>query len=268
MKYPGYLLNPGDMFQVDIEKVLFATGKKKDPTYNLAKSAKKSSQPVEEAEEAESEEPSAEQAAGEGELDEAAQKKKRVDSLKAIRARAKAILKSSDLSAKKKKALRQLMKDVKTAWANMSVPGKGGASTPAAKKLQEADQIVDQLNTLLAELQLEPEEKAAATKAKESTKEADLSGPQTEEERKLLKKFIEQELENPTDPSKPYATPWQPRPYMSAFAFIPRYLEVNQKICAAVYLRHPVARRGLAEVPTPFPSPVNQLAFNWYLRRG
>lgn len=266
MKYPGYLLNPGDMFQVDIEKVLFATGKKKDPTYNLAKSAQRSKQPAEEAEEVESEDPAAEQAA-EGELDEAAQKRKRVGSLKAIRARAKAILKSSDLSAKKKKALRQLMKDVKTAWANMSAPGKGGASTPAAKKLQEADLIVDQLNTLLAELQLEPEEKAAA-KAKEAAEENDLSGPQTEEERKLLKKFIQQELENPTDPSKPYATPWQPRPYMSAFAFIPRYLEVNQKICAAVYLRHPVARQGLAEVPTPFPSAVNQLAFNWYLRRG
>jgi hypothetical protein len=64
----------------------------------------------------------------------------------------------------------------------------------------------------------------------------------------------------------PYATPWRPRDYMSAFAFIPRYLEVNQNICAAVYLRHPVARQGLAEVPTPFHIETGQLAFNWYLR--
>lgn len=61
--------------------------------------------------------------------------------------------------------------------------------------------------------------------------------------------------------------PWRPREYMSAFAFIPRYLEVNQNICSAVYLRHPVARPGLAEVPTPFPEPLSQLAFNWFLRR-
>lgn len=61
--------------------------------------------------------------------------------------------------------------------------------------------------------------------------------------------------------------PWRPRPYMSAFAFIPRYLEVNQNVCSAVYLRHPVVRPGLAEVPTPFPEGLNQLAFNWYLRR-
>lgn len=67
-------------------------------------------------------------------------------------------------------------------------------------------------------------------------------------------------------PSSPRG-PWRPRPYMSAFAFIPRYLEVNQNVCSAVYLRHPVARPGLAEVPTPFSEGVNQLAFNWYLRR-
>ena len=26
MRFPGYLLNPGDMFQVDPERVMFATG--------------------------------------------------------------------------------------------------------------------------------------------------------------------------------------------------------------------------------------------------
>ena len=29
MQYPGYLLNPGDMFQVDPDRVLFATGARK-----------------------------------------------------------------------------------------------------------------------------------------------------------------------------------------------------------------------------------------------
>jgi len=72
----------------------------------------------------------------------------------------------------------------------------------------------------------------------------------------------------PVDESKPYLTPWRPRPFIGAFAFIPRYLEVNQNICAAVYLRHPVARPGMGEVPTPFPPSIGQLAYNWYLRRG
>src|SRR6187402_2242784 len=34
MPYPGYLLNPGDMFQVEPEAVLFATGAPKDVTQN------------------------------------------------------------------------------------------------------------------------------------------------------------------------------------------------------------------------------------------
>ncbi|KAI1000877.1 hypothetical protein K3495_g7324 [Podosphaera aphanis] len=66
---------------------------------------------------------------------------------------------------------------------------------------------------------------------------------------------------------KTYPLPWRPKPYMSAFAFIPRYLEVRQNICAGVYLRHPVARPGLSEVPSPFPTETMQLAYNWYLRR-
>jgi ribosomal protein S4 len=71
----------------------------------------------------------------------------------------------------------------------------------------------------------------------------------------------------PVDTEKPYMTPWKPRPEMAAFSFIPRYLEVNPNICAAVYLRHPVARKGLGEVPTPFSYLTNQLTHNWYLRR-
>ena len=82
-----------------------------------------------------------------------------------------------------------------------------------------------------------------------------------------LFKAIRQVHENPINLTKPYPTPWMPRNYMSAFSFIPRYLEVNQNICAAVYLRHPVARPGLAEVPTPYPESVHSTAFNWYLRR-
>jgi metal-responsive CopG/Arc/MetJ family transcriptional regulator len=90
----------------------------------------------------------------------------------------------------------------------------------------------------------------------------------TNEEIRKLVYILKNDAENPIDHSKPYVTPWRPRPFMSAFAFIPRYLEVNPNICAAVYLRHPVARKGMAEVPTPFSYLTNQLAHNWYLGRG
>lgn len=83
-----------------------------------------------------------------------------------------------------------------------------------------------------------------------------------------LRGILKRDGENPVDEAKPYMTPWQPRPFMSPWVFVPRYLEVNHKICAAVYLRHPVARRGFGEVPTPFSFFTNQLAHNWYAERG
>ncbi|KAF3903082.1 hypothetical protein ABW21_db0202617 [Orbilia brochopaga] len=60
---------------------------------------------------------------------------------------------------------------------------------------------------------------------------------------------------------------WEPKRFMNLFAFIPRYLEVNHNICHAVYLRHPVARAGSAEIPNPFNNETMQLSYNWYLRR-
>lgn len=88
-----------------------------------------------------------------------------------------------------------------------------------------------------------------------------------EETKKKREKIQQAELKRLQLHIKPYATPWTPRPYMSAFAFIPRYLEVHHAICSAVYLRHPVARPGFSEVPSPFPESALQLAHNWYLRR-
>lgn len=110
------------------------------------------------------------------------------------------------------------------------------------------------------------EEIAAANR--DGAEDADVSrGMLGQRHQNELASFLEDLKSNPMDASKPYKTPWEPRPYMSPFAFIPRYLEVNQNICAAVYLRHPVARQGMAEIPSPFPPEVHELAFNWYLRR-
>lgn len=280
MVYPGYLLNPGDMFQVDVDRVMFATGQKKG---KLLTSPKKSSRSGEEAAEeataeeqdgeaeaSEATEESAEPAAKSVEEDPAAALEKERDALKAFRSRLRAVLKdqSQELKAKQKQELRRLAKEVKT---TMSRIGK-----PNADPRQSANDVHN-LEALFSSLNIgdgegkAPTPKTAAVESSESAsapREKDGGAPLTPLERERLDKFLADEAQNPHDPSKPYLTPWQPRPYMSAFAFIPRYLEVNQKICAAVYLRHPVARLGAAEVPTPFPHDISQLAFNWYLRRG
>ncbi|KAK6401899.1 hypothetical protein LTR95_019131, partial [Oleoguttula sp. CCFEE 5521] len=101
----------------------------------------------------------------------------------------------------------------------------------------------------------------------QTTEPANEDAYRAHKDAELIHQALTRARENPVDVTKPYATPWRPRDYMSAFAFIPRYLEVNQNICSAVYLRHAVARPGLAEVPNPLHPETMGLAFNWYLKR-
>lgn len=261
MQYPGYLLNPGDMFQVDVERVLYATGASKQPGATPETSTEESEAPAaedatpEEATPEASAEETAPSATTESEStpdpdvqDEAVAQK---SDLKALRDRLKTFLAETrdDLSGKQKQALRSLAKEIKTAISR------------AGKKNANASQDVATLTSLFSELEV-----STSKDSKSGKPETDEYGLSKEEQSRFTE-LLAAEEENPYDPTKPYATPWRPRPYMSPFAFIPRYLEVNQKICSAVYLRHPVARQGEAEVPSPYGTQVNELAFNWYLRR-
>ncbi|KAK4165916.1 putative mitochondrial SSU ribosomal protein S4 precursor [Cladorrhinum sp. PSN259] len=269
MKYPGYMLNPGDLFQVNMDRVLTATGLPKAPT-----EAKKQKELKEKAQQKLQEQQTAAEAASKQStpkkelvkpVDSEEAKKLQIAELKAIQEKAKWLVSSSkgQLSAKHKIAIRSLQKQVKNAMSAAGIASKAGDSADT----------VESLTKLLSSLELAPAERKAEEAAKAAEAKAAAAGeshpdPVTPEERKILRRLIEEEKTNPWDPSKPYMTPWKPRPYMAPFAFIPRYLEVNHKICAAVYLRHPVARPGKSEVPTPFPYETSQLAFNWYLRRS
>lgn len=70
------------------------------------------------------------------------------------------------------------------------------------------------------------------------------------------------------DPSKPYFTPWTPRPFIGAFAVLPHHIEVSFETCHAVYLNDPVARPGHSEVISPFPDHVHERAYMYYVRKG
>ncbi|KAH9883828.1 hypothetical protein F4778DRAFT_764984 [Xylariomycetidae sp. FL2044] len=284
MPYPAYRLNPGDMFQVDPDMVMYATGqkkrakqailekqprKKKTSNANAATEAEAQAEPSTETEPAASVEPEAKPATAEQDPDTTDAPEPLPVDLKPTRERirllsqkAKALAKEEE-SASQKKKLRAFIQEAKRLL--------GLASRPNASPTE----IADQLATVTSELSLgksneissnEPAPQAATTGTK-----GDAIGSLNKYELKLLeqrmKDYMREQEENPIDRTKPYATPWRPRYYMSPFAFIPKYLEVNQNICSAVYLRHPVARRGWAEVPTPFGNNVSQLAFNWYLRR-
>lgn len=295
MRHPSYLLNPGDMFQVNPESVLFATGKKKaSPAGKPGQSSEEGGEEDAAVEEVEAEEAAVEEevSTSEGtekevpeaaEVDAEAQKETISRELRFLTKAAKEILQQQkgDLKVKQKRRFRDFIKMSRDA---LSRAGRaGGAEAVASDKT-----VVDEINSMLRDLVVsDPKvgEKAEETgvftadevhKASEVTEkkeetEVEKTEPKgyimSDKEVQQMNKLLKEWEDNPEDPSKPYLTPWEPRRFMGAFAYIPRYLEVNQNICAAVYLRHPVARQRYAEVPTPFPPHVMQLAFNWYLRR-
>jgi len=213
------------------------------------------------------------------------------DTLKALMAQAKTIMSTDKdvLPAKRKQELRGFQKAVRrvlsrsetstiltdsleSQFSELTLMLK---ATRAEKKPKDAKKSKDQSATEATEETAAASKKSedeAGNKLSEAFQKAAEGGEVdaselSDEEFEVLRRALTQMRDNPIDHSKPYATPWRPRDYMSTFAFIPRYLEVNQNICAAVYLRHPVARPGSAEVPTPFGESVSTPAYGWYLKR-
>ena len=290
MKYPGYLLNPGDMFQVDPERVMFATGAPKGLSDVSSPDDRAASRSEDEDGAAPSEDQSEESSKDEnGDAEEEEEKEEDPrEVLKSLLAQAKSVIsspKGGKLSAKQKQNLRGFAKQVKRQLSRRdsttsksddleaqfeelkakllrqhNMPPSQAADSSSSPKTEEEGEKKEESTTALSTSQ------SQSNTAKEEDHGYDDSTLDPEDLAALRAAFARLQL-NPIDPTKPYATPWTPRPYMSAFAFIPPFLEVNQNICAAVYLRHPVARSGMAEVPTPFSQVTGGDAFAWYLRR-
>ncbi|KAG5984315.1 hypothetical protein E4U55_005286 [Claviceps digitariae] len=333
MVHPSYLLNPGDMFQVDTDKVMYGTGQQKAAqgykrlSENLVARKKKSeafyTAAIKKATDESSEKTTEEQPGSDGEqsseaglkaLSEEEAWKVNNRALKYLLKDVKKILKNNpqELSAKEKKQLRLFRTDAKRFLSHPEDSALGVRDLMQELQLQMKNHEL--MRETFEKLTIRTEEPTTneSVTADSTTAEASSSSPSPEtpsepespqpehnrqrqidkglkglseeqkekavrimgdsqlsrEEMRQLSRLLVYDEENPIDDTKPYATPWRPRPFMSAFAFIPRYLEVNPNICAAVYLRHPVARKGMAEVPTPFSYLTNQLAHNWYLERG
>jgi ribosomal protein S4 len=284
MKYPGYLLNPGDMFSVDPDMVMFATGSKKGDD-RAATNTHDQSQ-----EEAAADTVDGETAKGNKEADAGREVEEDpvFDEMWEDEPEEDVEVKMNDKSTEEEfKARRKEFMTLRDVVKETATKTKGLKSS----RLQELRSLYKTMrNTNFKKI---PKQKMDDVKAEFAAIMAKIASPPTgfasqkasapapapvEEEDPLVLDKLREMRKNPhyaalrawpnnRDKLKPYATPWKPRDYMSAFAFIPRYLEVNQNVCSAVYLRDPVARPGLAEVPSPFHTETSQLAFQWYLRR-
>jgi len=277
MRHPSYLLNPGDLFQVEPDRVMFATGTPKN------KIERREGRLAQRKEPEEAEEKAAETEEVEAEPKETP-KEDTKKTLQALLSQAKSVMSTDKdtLPAKRKQELRGFQKAVRR------VLSRSESSTVLTDSLEaQFSQLTHLLNAKRSEKKQPKDVKKDKESKREQTAAADTAASDKlseafeqatlgndvdaseldDEEFDVLKRALTQMRDNPIDNTKPYATPWRPRDYMSAFAFIPRYLEVNQNICAAVYLRHPVARPGSAEVPTPFGESIATPAYGWYLKR-
>jgi hypothetical protein len=63
-------------------------------------------------------------------------------------------------------------------------------------------------------------------------------------------------------------TPFYLPPYASPWLFIPAYIEPSFSTCSAIYVRHPTARPGYSEIPTPYDADgeVVRFAWEWYVK--
>ncbi|KXG52678.1 uncharacterized protein PGRI_079340 [Penicillium griseofulvum] len=296
MKHPSYLLNPGDLFQVDPDRVLYATGHTKSPFERrqgrlIRRKAKAQRSQEGEAEAApevkESKEPAKEDT-------EDTPKEDTKETLKALLAQAKAVMSAGKetLAPQRKQELRGFQRAVRRVlsrsessviladsleaqFSQLTTLLKAKRAEKPAKKEAKprpedafaSDNGHTDMASAKRDTEVEVSDKLSEAFAQATLGEDVDSSELSDEEFETLQRALTQMRDNPLDNSKTYSTPWQPRQYMSAFAFIPRYLEVNQNICAAVYLRHPVARPGSAEVPTPFGESIATPAYGWYLRR-
>lgn len=299
MKHPSYLLNPGDLFQVEPDRVLYATGHTKtayERRHGRLGRRRAKAQRLAEAEAAEAA-PEAEAESKETAKEDTKETEKEdtKETLKALMAQAKAVMSAGKqtLAPQRKQELRGFQQAVRRVLSRsesstilaesleaqfsqltLLLKAKRGEKKPEKKDVKPRPEDAfasDKGDKEVASVKRDSEA-TASDKLSEAFAQATLgndvdASELSDEEFDTLKRALTQMRDNPLDNSKTYSTPWQPRQYMSAFAFIPRYLEVNQNICAAVYLRHPVARPGAAEVPTPFGESIATPAYGWYLRR-
>ena len=72
------------------------------------------------------------------------------------------------------------------------------------------------------------------------------------------------------DAGLPALTPFYLPLYASPWLFIPAYIEPSFTTCSAIYVRHPTARPGYSEIPTPYDADgeVVRFAWEWYMQRN
>ena len=130
------------------------------------------------------------------------------------------------------------------------------AEAAEVTKEKEEEGTSDQVSSTKGAEESSSEEAKEGSAVKESDPE-DNSDSTEDAKSERKSKTLDMALGKPTFRLPDYAAPW---------IFIPAYLEASFATCSAIYVRHPMAREGYSELPTPYDADgeVVRLAWEWY----
>ncbi|KIJ44313.1 hypothetical protein M422DRAFT_779403 [Sphaerobolus stellatus SS14] len=157
-------------------------------------------------------------------------------------------------------------------------PGDMVSVDPGAISFLRFPESSKKIDTKANEDEQETEDaEATAMEGEENEAAEEKASEEKAAEEKADKKaaYSEQEKQNnPALTGQPWAknrrlTPFILPPFSAPFIFIPAYIEPCFTTCSAVYVRHPTAKPGYSEIPTPYDADgeVVRLAWEWYAKR-
>jgi len=93
--------------------------------------------------------------------------------------------------------------------------------------------------------------------------------PEAESESESTEEMVPKPDQKIVSKASKKPTPFFLPQYASPWLHIPAYIEVSFLTCSAVYVRHPTARPGYSEIPTPYDADgaVIRYAWEWYVKR-
>ncbi|KAI9069392.1 alpha-L RNA-binding motif-containing protein [Trametes sanguinea] len=137
--------------------------------------------------------------------------------------------------------------------------------------IEEVEEDAEQAEETEAQAVEETAEEDAAEESTETESTSESSEPEAESKKSKARKSSHSDRQSSryTAGAGSDLTPFHLPPYASPFLFIPAYLEPSFTTCSVIYLRHPTARPGYSEIPTPWDADgeVVRLAWEWYSKR-
>ncbi|EIW75934.1 alpha-L RNA-binding motif-containing protein [Coniophora puteana RWD-64-598 SS2] len=170
------------------------------------------------------------------------------------------------------KAIRFLQKP-KDAAVEVEAEAESAADVVAEEAAAETAPAEPTPEQTSAAAAAEAEAEAASAPAEGEGEASSTPAPTTPKPKstKPTKSTPRQPWEPRTPPSSTAAaplTPFHPPAYSAPWLFVPAFAEVSFATCSAVYVRHPTARPGYSEIPTPYDADgeIVRLAWEWYVK--